>query len=132
LDDASADKVRKVAVPGDLAEADDDLDPGQERDFVGEMRCAGADLFWCGLVARRSAANDGADPHAAQAEAVVDVVGLGLVGEAGVMQDGIKEVARAVAREDPAGAIATVGTGGEAQGQNAGSWVAEAGHGARP
>jgi hypothetical protein len=74
----------------------------------------------------------GADPEAAEAEAVLDVCGVRLVGEAGVMEDGIEEAAGAVAGEDSAGAVAAVGSGGEAQGQDAGFGVAETGNGPGP
>ena len=59
-------------------------------------------------------------------------VAVGLVGEAGVVQHGIEEVAGAVAGEDAAGAVAAVGSGGEAEGQDAGFGVAVAGHGTGP
>jgi hypothetical protein len=111
--------VGEVAVPGDLTQADDDLDPGQEGDFVGEVRRTGANLFGGGLVAGRSAVDDGADPDAAEAEAILKVCGVGLVGEAGVMKDRIEEVAGAVAGEDAAGTVAAVGSRSEAEGQDA-------------
>src|SRR6185437_5095754 len=132
LDDARADEVREIAVPGNLAEANDDLDSGQESDLIGEIGSAVADLFGCGLVAGRRTANDGADPHAAEPETVVYMCRGWLVGEAGVVQHGIEEVSGAVAGEDSAGAIAAVGSRGEAEGQDASFGVAVARHGTGP
>ena len=76
--------------------------------------------------------DDGADPNAAEAQAILDMSSVRLVGEAGVVKDGIEEIARPVAGEDPTGAIAAVGSRREAQGQNASFRVAEAGHGTGP
>jgi hypothetical protein len=121
-------QVREVAVPGDLAEADDDADLGQRGDLGGQMRRAVADLLGGGLVAGRGAADDGADPGLAQLEAVVAGDGAGFAGEAELVQDGIHEVAGAVAGEGAAGAVGSVGSGGEAEDEDAGARVAEAGH----
>jgi hypothetical protein len=48
------------------------------------------------------------------------------------MQDGIEKVAGAVAGEDAAGAVAAVGSGSQAKGQDASFGVAEARNGAGP
>jgi hypothetical protein len=76
--------------------------------------------------------NDGADPDAAEAEAVFDVRGVRLVGKAGVVEDGIEEVAGAVAGKDAASAVPAVGSGSEAERQDAGFGIAEAGYRAGP
>ena len=82
FDDAFVEQMGEVAVPGDLAEADDDANFGERGDFGGEMRRAVADLLWCGLVAGRCAADDRTDPDLAQLEAVVAADGGGLAGQA--------------------------------------------------
>jgi hypothetical protein len=80
LDDALAEQVGEIAVPGDLSQADDDAYPGQRGDLGGEVRGAVADLLRCGLVAGRGAADDRADPELAQPQAVVAGDGPGLGG----------------------------------------------------
>lgn len=52
--------------------------------------------------------------------------------EAGVVEDGVHEVACAVAGEGAAGAVGAVGTGGEADDEDTGGGVAEAGDGPGP
>ena len=96
------------------------------------MRGAIADLLRCGLVAGRSAADDGADPELAQLEAVVATNGDGLAGEAKLVEHRVHEVAGAVAGEGAAGAVGSVGTGSEAEHEDAGVGVAEAGNGFGP
>jgi hypothetical protein len=68
----------------------------------------------------------------AEAQAVVAGDGAGLAGEAKLVQDGIHEVAGAVAGEGAAGAVGAVGPGGEAEDEDAGARIAEAGDGAGP
>ena len=132
LDDAGVEEVGEVAVEGDLAEADDDSDAGEGLDFSGEMLGAVADLLGEGLVAGRGAADDGGDPGVAETEAVVAGDGAGFGGEAEVVEDGVHEVAGAVSGEGAAGAVGTVGAGGESKDEDAGFGIAEAGDGAGP
>ena len=132
LDDARGEEVGEVAVPGDLAEADDDFYAREGVDFRGEVAGAVADLLRGGLVARRGAADDRGDAGVAEAEAVVAVGGIGLSGEAGFIEDGVHEVAGAVSGEGAAGAVGSVGSGGEAEDEDAGLFVAEAGDGFGP
>lgn len=132
LDDSLPEEMGEVAVPGDLAEADDDADFGECSDFIGEMRGAVADLLRGGLVAGRGAADDGADPELAELEAVVAADGDGFGGEAELVEDGIHEVSGTVAGERAAGAVGSVGAGGEAEDEDAGVAVAESGNGPCP
>jgi hypothetical protein len=129
---AAQQEVGEEAVPGDLAEADYDANFGQGFDLGGEVSGAVADLLRRGLVAGWSAADDGGDPGVAETEAVVAGDGVGLGGEAELVEDGIHEVAGAIAGEGAAGAVGTVGAGSEAEDEDAGLWVAEAGDGASP
>ena len=131
-DGSGVQKVRQEAVPGDLAEADDDADAGEGGDLVGEMVAAVADLLGEGLVTGRGAADDGGDPGVAKLEAVVAIGGAGLAGEAELVKDGVHEVAGAVSGEGAAGAVGAVGAGGESKDQDAGARISEAGDGARP
>ena len=131
-DDGGRDQVGEIAVPGNLTEADDDLDARQVDDLVGQMNGAVANLLRCGFVAGWGATDDGGDPGVAQPEAIVARGGLGVGGEAERMQDGVQEVARAVAGERTAGAVGAVGAGGESKDEDAGARVAEAGDGTRP
>ena len=127
LDDSLPQEIGEVAVPGDFAEADNDANFRERGDFGGEMGGAVADLLRRGLVAGRGAADDGADPELAELEAVVTMDGDGFAGEAELVQDGVHEVAGAVAGEGAAGAIGSVGSGGETENEDAGVGVAEAG-----
>jgi hypothetical protein len=131
-DDAGLQEVGQVAVEGDLSQADDDADAGESFDFAGEVSAAVANLLRGGLVAGRGAADDGGDPGVAKLEAVVAVDGTGLAGEAKLVEDGVHEVAGAVAGEGAAGAVGAVSAGCEAEDENAGERISKAGHGARP
>jgi len=131
-DDTRSEEVREEAIPGDLAQADDDADFGQRGDFRGEVDAAVADLLGGGLIARGSAADDRGDPGMAQPKAVVARDGDRFGGESELVQDGVHEVAGAVAGEVAAGAVGAVRTGGEADDEHAGIGVAEAGDRTRP
>ena len=130
--DAGVEQVGEIAVEGDLSEADDDADARQGLDFGGKVGGAVANLLGERLVAGRGAADDRGDPGVAEFEAVVAGDGAGFAGEAELVQDGIHEVAGAVAGEGAAGAVGSVGAGGEAEDEDAGAGIAEAGDGAGP
>src|SRR5580658_7673979 len=55
-----------------------------------------------------------------------------LIGEAGAMKRFVEKIARAVAREHPAGAVGAMGGGGQAENQQLRVRVAEAGDGLAP
>ena len=61
-------------------------------------------------------------------EAVVAVDRAWFAGEAELVQDGVHEVAGAVAGEGAAGAVGSVSAGGEAKNEDAGTGIAEAGN----
>ena len=132
LDDSLPEEMGEVAVPGDLAEADDDSNFGERGDFVGEVGGAVAHLLWGRLVAGRGAADYRADPELAELEAVVAADGDGFGGEPELVEDGVHEVSGAVAGEGAAGAVGSVGTGGEAEDEDAGVAVAESWNGPCP
>lgn len=131
-DDALVEEVSEVAVEGDLAESDDDADAGKEVDLAGEMGGAVADFEGRGFVAGRGAADDGGDPGVAELEAVCAGGGVRLIGEADFVEDGVHEVAGAVAGEGAASAVGAVRSRGEADDEDAGAGVAEAGDGTCP
>jgi len=131
-DDAGLQQVGEEAVPGDLAEADDDADAWQRVDLGRQVDTAVANLLGRGLVAGRGAADDGTDPGVAKAEAVVAGDGAGLGGEAELVEDRVHEAAGAIAGKGAAGAVGSVGAGSEAEDEDAGAGIAEAGDGARP
>lgn len=56
----------------------------------------------------------------------------GLIGEAGFVERAEEEIAGAVAGEDAASAVGTMGAGGEAEDEEAGGGVTEAGDGSAP
>ena len=131
-DDASFEEMGEESVPRDLSEADNDADAGQCVDLGCEMDGAVANLLGRGLVARRSAADDGADPGVAQAQAVVAGDSAGFRGEAQLVKDGVHEVPGAVAGEGATGAVGSVRTGSEAEDEDARARVAETGNRTRP
>ena len=132
FDDAFVEEMGEVAVPGDFAEADDDADLAQGGDFGGEVDAAVADFLGRGLVAGRGAADDGADPELAELEAVVAGDGFGFGGEAELVEDGVHEVAGAIAGKWPTRPVGAVSAGGEAEDEDAGVVVSEAGNGFCP
>src|ERR1700755_2709753 len=82
LDDAGVEEMGKIAVKGDLAQADNDTDARQSMDFVGQMSRAVANLLGVGLVTGRGAADDGGDPGVTELQAVFAGDGAGFAGEA--------------------------------------------------
>ena len=127
LDDTFVEQVREVAVPGDLAKADDDVDFWKRGDFGGEMRGAVADLLGCGLVAGRGAADHRTDPDLAQLEAVVTAGGGWFAGQAELMEDRVHEVAGAVAGKWPPRPVGAVSSRREAKDEDAGIGISESG-----
>lgn len=122
----------EIGLPGDAAEDDDDLEVGEELEFLFEEGAAGGDFVGCWFVTGWGAVDGAGDPGVAEEEAVVAVGAGGLVGEAGVEEGLIEEVAGAVTGEDAAGAVGAVSAGGEAEDEEAGGGVAEGGDGAAP
>lgn len=130
--DAGVKQVGQIAVEGDLSEADDDADSRQGLYFGGKMGGAVANLLRERLIAGRGAADDRGDPGMTEFEAVVAGDGARFAGEAELVQDGIHEVAGAVAGEGATGAIGSVGAGGEAEDEDSGAGIAKAGDRAGP
>ena len=87
---------------------------------------AGVALVGGRLVGRRRAAHRRGDPRAGEAQPVVAGGARRLVGEAGAVEGGVEEVARAVAGEHPAGAVGAVGGRGQADDHDPGVGIAEA------
>jgi aldose 1-epimerase len=131
-DDFRIHQVREIAIPGDLAQADDHSQARQRCDLSGEMRRAVADLLGSRLVTGRSAADDRSDPGMTQAETIIAGDPARLRGEAEGVQDRIHKVAGAIAGEGAACAIGAVGARRKPEDKNAGAGVAEPGNGPRP
>lgn len=127
-DDARMKKMGQISIEGDLTKADDDANPRKSFNLVGEMGSAVANLLRRGFVARRGAADDRGDPGVAEFEAVVARDAGGLAGKPQLVQDGVHEVAGAIASEWTTGAVGPVGSGGKAQDKNPGTRVAKAGN----
>ena len=111
LDCSGLQQLRKIPVPSNFAETDDDPDVRQGVEFGEQMLGAGADLRRSWLVAGRCTANDGGDPGVAEFEAVGGGDGAGFVREAEVIEDRIHEVAGAVSGKDAPCAVGSVGSG---------------------
>jgi hypothetical protein len=127
-DDAGFEQESEIAVEGYFSQADDDADARQSLDLRGKVRAAVANLLRVGLVSRRGAADDRGDPGMTELEAVVAVDGAGFRGEAEFVEDGVHEVAGAIAGEGAAGSVGSVGARGEAEDEDSGARVAKAGN----
>ena len=132
VDLAAQQEVGEEAVPGDLSKANDDANFWQRFDLGGEMGCAVTNFLGRWLVSGRSAAHYGGDPGMAKAQAVVAGDGVWFGGEAELVKHGIHEVAGPVASEGAAGAVGSMRTWGEAEDQDSGLRVSEAGDGPGP
>jgi len=128
LDDAFVEQVREIAIPRDLAKADDDAHPGKRCHLGGQVGRAGAYLLRRRLIAGWGAANDRTNPNVAQLKAVVAANGSGFASEAEFMQHRIHEVSGAVAGERAAGAVGSVSSWCKAENKDAGLRIAESGH----
>jgi hypothetical protein len=84
------------------------------------------------LVIRRGAAGGCGDVHVFELEAIVAVGGGRLIGESGFVEDGVHEFSGGVAGERAAGAVGAVGSGCEAEDDDPGLRVSEAGDGLAP
>ena len=107
------------AVHGHPAQGQDRAHAREQRPLPCQVLAAVADLLRQRPVAGRRAARDRGHVAVDEAQAVVAGDGDGLVGEARAMQRGEEEIARAVAGEDAAGAVAAVRGGGQAHDQQA-------------
>jgi hypothetical protein len=119
-------------IPREGAEAQHEPHVFEQIELAHGERQAGVALLRGRLVRRRRAAHGGRDPGVAQREAVAGVQRRRLVGEAGTVQRGEEEVARAVAGEDPAGAVRAVGGRREAEDHHGRARIAEAGDRSAP
>src|SRR5215218_9497273 len=124
-------EVAEGLVPGDGGGGDDHAEV-EEGELGGQPGGAGVALGGEGLVVGRGALDRGGDVAAAEGEAVVAGHRGRLVGEDGAVEAGEQPVAGAVAGEDAAGAVAAVGGRGQAEDEQAGRRVAEAGDRAAP
>src|SRR5829696_1898146 len=124
-------EVAEGLVPGEGAEGDDHPEV-EQGELGGQPGGAVVALGGERLVVGRGALDRGGDVAAGEGEAVAAGDRGRLVGEAGAVEAGEQPVAGAVAGEDPAGAVAAVGGRGQAQHEQAGRRVAEAGDGAAP
>jgi hypothetical protein len=80
--DAHLQKIGKVAVEGDFAEANDDANAGQSLNLMGEMGRAVANLLRKRFISRRCAADDRGDPGMAELQPIVAGDSSRLAGEA--------------------------------------------------
>ena len=114
--------------------AERDVHPSllQRRQLALQERPARVALLRRGLVARRGAADRGDDVGAVQPQPVVAPRARRLVGQPGPVQRAVEPVARAVAGEHPPGPVGAVGRRGQADQDDPGVRVAEAGHRAAP
>lgn len=131
-DDAGVEKIGKVAVEGDLAQANDYTDFGERLDLAYEEGSAVAYLLRKRFVLWWSASNDRGNPGLAEFEAVVVGDAGRLVGEAHIVEHGIHKITGAVTGKDAAGSVGPMRPGGESEDVDAGARVAKAGDGASP
>ena len=95
-------------------------------EFAVEKVRTVADLFWRGLVLRRSAAHHGGDVGIAQRESVFFVRSRGLRGEAGAVQHAIEKMTGAIAGERAAGAVGAMCARRQAENQHPRVHIAKA------
>ncbi len=120
------------AVPGERSERQDDAKLGQPGQFAGEEGQAAVPLLGKWPVGRWRAADHSRDVDAVERQAVVTAGRRGLARESRAVQGGEEEVARAIAGEDPAGAIAAMSGRGETDHEDPGRRIAEARDGPAP
>lgn len=124
--------VREETIKSDPPKADNHAKVSKQSDFLVEPGSAVAQFLRSGFVAGRSATSNGGDPDVLQLHAILQRTCNGLGGESGVVKNGIKEVARTIAREGTASPVGAVGSGGKAESKNAGFRVAEGGNWSTP
>jgi hypothetical protein len=122
----------EVGVEGNFAEGNDDLEFGEGGEFAVGVYGAVGEFGGKGLVVGRGTADGGGDPHIAKTETVVAIERGWLGGESEAVEDRVHEFGGGVSGERTTGAIAAVGSGGEAEDEDAGVGIAKAGNGARP
>lgn len=97
----------------------------EQFEFPLQPGAAGVEFVEGRFVVGRGTMGGAGDIRAVKFESVVPPHAFGAVGEAGFVEDAVKQVARFVAGEDAAGAIGSVGSGGEADDEQAGVGIAE-------
>lgn len=132
MDHAFREQVCEVAIESDLPEADDDLYPRQRVHFCCKVLRAVADLLRSRLVAGRGTSHHRGNPDMAQLQSIFARNGVAVVCKAYVMQYGIHEVARAIARKWPPSAIRSMGPGRKPEYKDSRLRIAKAGNWLRP
>src|SRR4051794_12377955 len=99
---------------GDLAERDQDADPGQRRQRSLEIGAAGRDLLGDRLVAGREAFDGVEDDRAIELETIVRVSPIFAPGEAELEQGRVEQLAGIIAGEWPPGPVGALLAGREA------------------
>src|SRR6266536_3445593 len=120
---ADGTEVAQGGVPGVAAEGDDDANGVEKRELALQPWGAVVPLSGERLVVRGCALDRGGDVAVDEGQAVVAGDRGGLVGEAGAPEGGEQPVA---------GAVAAVGGGGQAEDEQPGVGIAEAGDGTPP
>ncbi len=119
-------------VPADFPKGQQDAGMGEQIPFAVEIGGAIGDFIRQGFIGGRSAADRGADVDAGEFQAIIAMLGMGLIGEAGAVKGGEEKIAGAVAGKNAAGAVGTVSAGGQSDDPDAGGGIAEAGDGFAP
>jgi hypothetical protein len=131
-DNACVKQIGKIAIKSNFAKADYNADARESLYLFGEVFRTVSDLLRERLVARRGATDDGGYPCMAEFESVVAGDGFGFAGEAEVVEDGVHEVARAIAGEWPSRTVGTMSAGGKSKYEDASARITEAGYGTGP
>jgi hypothetical protein len=125
-------QIGKVAVKGYFPQANDDANSRESLNLAGKVGGTVSNLLGLRLITGWSTPDDGGDPGVAQFQAVVAMNGAWFGGEAKLVQDGVHEVAGAVAGEGSAGSIGAMGTRCEAENEDASAGISKAWNGATP
>jgi hypothetical protein len=119
-------------IPGETAEGQDRPSVPELTELAFEIRRALFAFLGAGSIARRCTSNRRGEVEVGVSKAVAPAQRGGLVRESRRVEGTDEERRRAVAREDPPGAVRTVGRRGEPYDDQAGVRVAEAGDAPTP
>jgi len=119
-------------IKGDLSQRQDDPDILEELQLLYEIGAASLELISRRFVRRRRAAHRRGNVTVLEPETVVAAHGIGLVGEAELIEGFIEPVAALIAGEYSSGPVSAIGRRRQTDDQKSGLGIAESGDRPRP